>query len=67
MPPIFTIMQKSGSGQTWKTYDLAIDLMQRGEVDLGWMVTHHYPLDDYDKALRQHGDKHNHEIIKGCF
>ncbi|KAA3646271.1 MAG: alcohol dehydrogenase [Chloroflexi bacterium] len=54
-------------GQTWKTYDLTIDLMQRGLVDLGWMVTHRYALDDYSQALRQHGDKRNHEIIKAVF
>lgn len=54
-------------GKTWKTFDLALDWMARGEVDLGWMVTHRFSLEEYDRALRMHGSKGAHPIIKAAF
>jgi threonine dehydrogenase-like Zn-dependent dehydrogenase len=38
-------------GRTWKAFDLAIELMSSGKVDLSWMVTHKFPLDEYKKAF----------------
>jgi threonine dehydrogenase-like Zn-dependent dehydrogenase len=38
-------------GKRLKTFDLAIDLMATGKVDLGWMVTHKFPLEDYREAF----------------
>lgn len=38
-------------GRQWKTFDLAIDLMATGKVDLGWMVSHKFRLEEYRQAL----------------
>lgn len=38
-------------GKRWRTFDLAIDLMARGRVDLSWMVTHRFAQKDYQQAL----------------
>jgi len=54
-------------GRTWRAFDLALDLMSRGEVDLGWMVTHRYPLDAYKRAFSELGDRRRHAIIKAVF
>ncbi|MCL4257317.1 MAG: alcohol dehydrogenase catalytic domain-containing protein [Anaerolineales bacterium] len=54
-------------GKTWKSYDLAIDLMEKGKVDLGWMVTRKYALTDYKKALGDLAQKGSEGIIKAAF
>jgi threonine dehydrogenase-like Zn-dependent dehydrogenase len=53
-------------GKTWKTYDLAIDLMSKG-LDLGWMVSRKYPLSEYKKALGDLAQKGSEGIIKAAF
>lgn len=54
-------------GKRWRTFDLALDLMARGAVDLGWLVTHRFPLADYGRALNMLGQKGNSGIIKAVF
>jgi threonine dehydrogenase-like Zn-dependent dehydrogenase len=54
-------------GRTWKTFDLALDLMASGKVDLGWMVTHRFRLDEYGQALKLHGRRGSSEVIKAVF
>ena len=54
-------------GKTWRTFDLAIDLMSKGKVDLGWMVSRRYKIEDYAKALRELRNKAKHPIIKAVF
>ncbi len=54
-------------GKTWKTYDLAIDLLAKGKVDLGWMVSRKYALKDYKKALGDLAQKGSEGIIKAAF
>ena len=54
-------------GRTWSTFELALDFMASGKVDLGWMVTHHFKLDEYDRAFKLLGQKGNSGIIKAVF
>lgn len=54
-------------GKTWKTYDLALDLMEKGKVDLGWMVSRRYALADYKQALADLAQKGSQGIIKAVF
>ena len=54
-------------GRTWSTFELALDLMASGKVDLGWMVTHRFKLDEYDRAFKLLGQKGNSGIIKAVF
>ena len=54
-------------GERWKTYDLALHLVSTGAVDLGWMVTHTFRLDEYDRAFRTVGERGRHGVIKAAF
>ncbi|MGH2581541.1 MAG: zinc-dependent alcohol dehydrogenase, partial [Anaerolineales bacterium] len=54
-------------GKTWKTYDLAIELLSTGKVDLGWMVSRKYALTDYKRALSELTQKGSKGIIKAAF
>jgi threonine dehydrogenase-like Zn-dependent dehydrogenase len=54
-------------GQTRATFDLVLEMMEKGEVDLGWMVSHRYALKDYDRALRENSNKRRHPVIKAVF
>jgi len=52
-------------GRTWRTFDLALDLMQRGLVDLSWMVTHRFRLEDYAQAFSRNTARS--QTIKSVF
>jgi len=54
-------------GQQWKAFNLAIDLMVNGKVDLGWMVTHKFELDDYKQAFSVTDHKKQGKAIKVAF
>jgi threonine dehydrogenase-like Zn-dependent dehydrogenase len=54
-------------GRTGTTFELALDLMATGKVDLGWMVTHRFPLEQYAKAFEMLADRDPHRVIKAVF
>ncbi len=54
-------------GKSWRTFALAIDLMSKREVDLSWLVSRRYKLEDYSKALSELRQKKTHPIIKAVF
>jgi threonine dehydrogenase-like Zn-dependent dehydrogenase len=54
-------------GKRWKTFDLAIDLMARGKVDLGWMVTHKFAQKDYQQALDLTHKRSSEAVVKIAF
>ena len=54
-------------GETWSTFGLTLDLMARGNLDLGWMVTHRFRIDDYAQAFRLHSQRGQSGIIKAVF
>lgn len=54
-------------GKTERTFDIAIELMRVGKVDLAPLVTHRFPLDDYQNALDTASNKKNREAIKVVF
>jgi threonine dehydrogenase-like Zn-dependent dehydrogenase len=51
----------------WKTFDIAIDLMARGVVDLGWLVTHKFKLREYKRAFEILNKRGEHQVIKAVF
>ena len=56
---------ESFKGKQWKAFDLAIDLMANGKVDLGWFVTHQLQLEDYKQAfelMTQRGKNHSIKV-----
>lgn len=54
-------------GERLRTYDLAIRLMAQGEVDLSWMITQRYPLDDYMQALKTLSSRATSQAIRAVF
>lgn len=54
-------------GRTWRTFQLALELMARGEVDLSWMVTHTFSLDEYGRAFHMSGQRGQSHVIKATF
>jgi L-iditol 2-dehydrogenase len=54
-------------GKTVRTFDLAFDLLNGGELNLSWMLSRRYALIDYKRALSELADKRNNPIIKAVF
>ena len=54
-------------GKLWKAFDLAIELMSSGKVDLGWMVTHKFPLENYRQAFELTNQRGKKKAIKIAF
>ncbi|MBW8010345.1 MAG: alcohol dehydrogenase catalytic domain-containing protein [Chloroflexi bacterium] len=54
-------------GKKWKSFDLAIEFLAKTDLDLSWLVTHRYPIGEYNQALRQIGNKKQHQVIKAVF
>ena len=54
-------------GQTRSTFEIALEMMAGGDLDIGWMVSRRYRLEEYSKALSDFRDKKSHPIIKSVF
>jgi threonine dehydrogenase-like Zn-dependent dehydrogenase len=54
-------------GKSWRAFDLALDLMKKGKLDLGWMISRKYPLSEYKRALSDLAQKGSRGIIKVAF
>ena len=54
-------------GQRVRTFQLTLDWMAEGKLDLAPMVTHRFRLDDYKKALAVTANKGRHQVIKSVF
>ena len=54
-------------GETRSTFDIVLEMMASGTLDIGWMVNRRYPLEEYGAALRQIRDKKSQPIIKAVF
>jgi len=53
--------------QRVRTFQLALDWMAEGKLDLAPMVTHRFRLDDYRRALAVTADKGRHQVVKSVF
>ncbi|MBM7584633.1 threonine dehydrogenase-like Zn-dependent dehydrogenase [Bacillus pakistanensis] len=54
-------------GKRTRTFDIAIELMLAGKVDLSPLVTHRFPIEDYRNALGTASNKKNRAAIKVVF
>ena len=54
-------------GRRVRTFQLALEWMAQGKLDLAGMVTHRFRLDDYRRALATTADKRRHQVIKSVF
>lgn len=54
-------------GKQWEAFALTLHLMEQGKLDIGWMVTHKYAINDFKKALKDQGRKSKLKSIKSVF
>ena len=54
-------------GQRVRTYQLAVDLLARGDYPAQGLVSHVFPLSDYREAFRVAFDKRRHQSVKVAF
>jgi L-iditol 2-dehydrogenase len=54
-------------GETARTFHIAIELMRLGKVDLSPLVTHQFPIEDYQNALNTASNKKYRGAIKVVF
>ncbi len=55
------------NGERLSTFSVALDLMNQGKVNLEWMVTHIFRLDEYKQAFETLTRRGNHQTIKAAF
>jgi len=55
----------AGRGQP--TFRMALDLLASGRHDFGGLITHHFRLEDYRKAIATVLDKRSSKVIKAVF
>lgn len=54
-------------GRRIRTFQLALEWMAEGKLDLAPMVTHRFRLDDYKRALAVTANKGRHQVVKSVF
>jgi threonine dehydrogenase-like Zn-dependent dehydrogenase len=54
-------------GERVRTYQLAVDLLARGDYPVQGLVSHLFPLRDYREAFRVAFDKRRHQSVKVVF
>lgn len=50
-----------------RTYQIALEWMESGKLDLSHMITHRFRLDDYRHALKITSQRGKHQLIKSVF
>ena len=50
-----------------RTYQLAVDLLARGDYPVKGLVTHVFSLKDYRQAIQAAFDKRRHQSVKVVF
>jgi threonine dehydrogenase-like Zn-dependent dehydrogenase len=54
-------------GQRVRTYQLAVDLLARGDYPVQGLLSHTFPLSDYREAFQVAFDKRHHQSVKVAF
>jgi threonine dehydrogenase-like Zn-dependent dehydrogenase len=54
-------------GKKRKTFDIALELMEKGVIDLNWMITQRFSLGEYKHAFEIQDHKAEHEVFRSVF
>jgi len=54
-------------GKETRTFQLALDLMAEGKVDLAPLVTHRFRLEEYRRALTAVANKGGNKVVRAVF
>ncbi|MCF6409451.1 zinc-dependent alcohol dehydrogenase [Pseudalkalibacillus salsuginis] len=63
----FAYSTETYQGKRLRTFELAIQLIKEGKVDLSPMITHRFQLENYQKALRAVSSKGKKDAVKVVF
>ncbi|MDH7499247.1 MAG: zinc-binding dehydrogenase, partial [candidate division NC10 bacterium] len=63
----FACSTESHGGQPIRTYQLALDLIRQGRLDLSPLLTHRFRLEEYKKALDVLFHKGKSQAVKAAF
>ncbi len=54
-------------GKRWRTFDLALELIKQGKVNLAQMITHKFSLKDYARAFETVNNRGKARAVKAVF
>jgi threonine dehydrogenase-like Zn-dependent dehydrogenase len=54
-------------GEQKDCFQFTLDMMASGDLDLGWLVTHRYELDEYKRALKEASARGKNGVLKSVF
>jgi len=54
-------------GQPLRTYQLALDWLAQGKLDLAPLLTHKFRLEDYKRAIETTMSKSKNKVVKSVF
>lgn len=54
-------------GRKWHAFDLALHLMSGGELDVSWLITHKFRVDEYARAFRFLNQRGTSKAIRAVF
>lgn len=63
----FAYGMETWQGRRLHTFDLALEQIAQGRLDLSPLVTHRFPLHEYRRALAAATSKHGNRLIKAVF
>lgn len=63
----FAYSTEKYEGKKTRTYDIAIELMAKGKVDLSPLITHRFPLEQYKRAISTASNKGQEAVVKVVF
>jgi len=63
----FCVATEEFEGRKLRTYELGLELMARGRLDLSPLLTHEYRLDEYRQAFGTLANRSAHQALKAVF
>ena len=63
----YTVAMEDFEGRRVRTYEVGLELMARGRLDLSPLLTHRYELGEYRQAFGTLADRNGHQALKAVF
>ena len=63
----FTVSRDDFEDRRMRTYEVGLELMARGKLDLSPLLTHRYELGEYREAFRTLANRSAHQAFKAVF
>jgi threonine dehydrogenase-like Zn-dependent dehydrogenase len=63
----YTVSTDDYEGRRMRTYEVGLELMAQGKLDLSPLLTHQYKLEQYKEAFRTLADRSTNRAFKAVF